>query len=285
MKPSQDSIAHVDARLTILITGATDGIGRRAALELAARDVDLVVHGRNPAKLQRLVTELDSLGPGAVSMVAADFADLDSIPAMVDALSSTLDGPLDVLINNAGVYMTERRDGRQGFEMTFTVNYLAPVLLSHLVLPLLRPSAHARIINVASIAHARGELHWGDFNLVDNFVPDRAYAQAKLALVMITTELARRLGSEGILCVSMHPGIVATKLLEARGIPALNSMDESARGLLHLAMLPADSLRPAQGKYFIGRRQTPVADKAQDAAVAGRLYRQTCEWLGLEGLG
>jgi NAD(P)-dependent dehydrogenase (short-subunit alcohol dehydrogenase family) len=273
-------------RPTILLTGATDGIGRQTARALAARGVKLIAHGRDADKLAALVAELVAeLGASSedIATVISDLSDLDAIGSMIAQLRRTLHAPLDILINNAGVYTTRRETGAQGFELTLTVDYLAPALLSHLALPLLNTS-NARIINVASVAHSRGTIDWDDINLTRSFEPDRAYAQAKLALVTFTCELARRLGPTDPVPVSLHPGIVPTKLLAARGIPARDSLHRSADTTVYLTRLPIAELRGHAGGYFVDARAVAPDARAVDPSAGRRLYEWTCRTLGIDGL-
>lgn len=270
-------------RPTVLLTGATDGIGRQTARELSARGVRLIAHGRESSKLAELVRELAHL-PGPVQTIEADLGDMDAIRSMMERLAHRLTSPLDVVINNAGVYMPTNRRGPQGFELTLTINYLAPALLSHLAVPLQRRSTGARIINVASVAHERGNIEWNDLNLEGCFEPDRAYSQAKLALVMFTRELARRLGPSGPVAVSLHPGIAATKLLAVRGIEPRETLRASAATAVHLALLPISELRELSGGYFVNCRPVDPDPRAMAPESAERLYEWTCRSLGIDGL-
>lgn len=267
----------------ILITGATDGIGRRSAEVLAAEGVELIVHGRSQAKLEPLVAALRELpGAGPISSIAADLADLDQIRAMVDALA--LDR-LDVLINNAGVFMKERHLSPQGYELTWAVNVLAPVLLAHLLIPTLRASEEGgRVIDVASIAHLRGSLAWDDFGLAQNFSPYTAYAQSKLALVMLDREFAIRVGGWPF-AASLHPGVVSTKLLRTGfGMEGSDSLGEGAATSVWLARVAIDRVRRHSGEYFVRREVAPVHPLARDRNARARLYARVCEQIGVTPL-
>jgi NAD(P)-dependent dehydrogenase (short-subunit alcohol dehydrogenase family) len=270
----------------ILITGATDGIGRRTAEVLASDGVELIVHGRSADKLAALAAELAAVpGAGPIATVQADLGDLDQVRAMAAELAARFDR-LEVLINNAGVFMVERRLSPQGHELTWTVNVLAPVLLGHLLRPVLRAGRDGgRMIDIASIAHLRGSLRWEDFDLSHQFSPYTAYAQSKLALVMLDREYARRVGEDGPVAVSLHPGVVSTKLLKTGfGMDGTDSLSEGAATSVWLARLTMDRLRAYAGEYFVRREVAPVHPLARDAQARARLYAIVCEQIGIEPL-
>lgn len=268
----------------ILITGATDGIGRRTAEVLASDGGELLVHGRSADKVAALVEQLRALpGVGTITGVVADLADLEQVRAMAAELDR-LDR-LDVLINNAGVFMKTRELSPQGHERTWAVNVLAPVLLAHLLVPRLRASEEGgRVIDVASVAHLRGSLAWDDLELAQRYSPYSAYAQSKLALVMLDREFALRCEGRPI-AVSLHPGVVSTKLLrEGFGMQGSDSLTEGAATSVWLARVPAERLRPHSGDYFVRREVSPVHPLVRDAVARGRLYAQVCRSLGLTPL-
>ncbi len=271
---------------TILITGATDGIGRETAERLAASGADLILHGRSQAKLDAVLAQLDAVaGRGELSTVVADLSDLDQVRRLAAQVDERVgERGLDVLLNNAGVYQNERKTGAQGHELTWAVNYLAPVLLGELLLPALRRSSSGgRIINVSSIAHTRGQLRWDDFEFTREFSPYAAYAQSKLAIVMHTVELARRLGEAGPLVVSLHPGVVSTKLLtEGFGMHGSDSLDEGAATSVYLALLPSAELRTQQGAYFVRKQVAAMNPITGDRQACARLFERTREILGLD---
>lgn len=272
---------------TIFITGTTDGIGRRTAESLAATGADLIVHGRTPAKLEATRAALEAIpGCGAVETLSAELSDLDAVRGLARALDATLAGrPLDVLLNNAGVFMNERVVTAQGHEQTWVVNHLTPALLCHALLPSLRRSPEARIVNVSSLVHLHGELRWDDPDFEQGFNGRAAYAQSKLALVVFTAELARRLGDAGPVAVSLHPGVVTTKLLvDGFQMQGRDSLDDGAATSIDLAQRPIAELRPDSGAYFKRRAVAPRSPLADDPEVRARLYERTCELLGLTPL-
>jgi NAD(P)-dependent dehydrogenase (short-subunit alcohol dehydrogenase family) len=183
--------------------------------------------------------------------------------------------------------MVERRLSPQGHELTWSVNVLAPVLLGHLLRPLLRASGdRGRMIDVASIAHLRGSLRWEDFDLAERFSPYIAYAQSKLALVMLGREFARRVVEQGPVAVSLHPGVVSTKLLKTGfGMDGGDSLSEGAATSVWLARVPIEGLRAHAGEYFVRREVAPVHPLVRDAQARARLYASVCEQIGVEPLG
>jgi NAD(P)-dependent dehydrogenase (short-subunit alcohol dehydrogenase family) len=272
---------------TIFITGATDGIGRRTAESLAATGADLIIHGRSPAKLEVVVAALRAIpGCGQVESIAAELSDLNAVRELAARVSSTLgERPLDVLLNNAGVFMNELARSPQGHELTWAVNHLAPALLAQLLLPSLRRSPDARIINVSSMVHKHGELRWDDFDFTQGFNARAAYAQSKLAMVLFTIELARRLGDRGPIAVSLHPGVVTTKLLvDGFGMQGSDSLADGAATSIYLALAPTSDLRPNSGAYFKREKVADVHPIAHDPQTCARLYQRTCALLGLAPL-
>lgn len=271
---------------TILLTGATDGIGRQTAEELAATGANLILHGRSEARLDAVVASLEALpGHGEISTVLADLSNLDEVRRLAEQVDRMVGSAgLDVLINNAGVYQHELVTGAQGHELTWVVNYLAPFLLSHLLVPALRRAGSpSRIVNVSSVAHMRGRLRWHDFDFSSDYAAYGAYAQSKLALVMFSCEYARRLGDAGPLVVSLHPGVVSTKLLtEGFGMQGPDSLEDGAATSIYLALASEDLLRPNNGRYFARKQVASMSPEARDLDACARLYART---LALVGLG
>jgi NAD(P)-dependent dehydrogenase (short-subunit alcohol dehydrogenase family) len=256
---------------TILVTGATDGIGRQTALELARLGHRVWVHGRSAAKAEAVAAELRrASGNGDVDVVAGDFASLHQVRAMADDINERVEW-LDVLINNAGVWMNERALTKDGIETTFQVNHLAPFLLTNLLLPLLRRSAPARVVTVASQLHKRGQLRLDDLELARDYNGYNAYTQSKICNVLFAYALAERLRGAGVTSNVLHPGIITTKLLWTGFQSTANDLSEGAKTSVHLATAP--ELEDVTGKYFEPVRELPSADITHDAVTQETLWR------------
>src|SRR5918996_5136945 len=192
------------AEATILITGATDGLGRRVAQELAAMGATVLLHGRSPERLEATLEELRSqTSSKKVGSYLADLSSLAAVRDLVDRILSEYDR-LDVLVNNAGIIVQERTESEDGYELTFAVNYLSHFLLTRLLLPLLEGSAPARVVNVASAGQA--PIDFDDVMLERRYEGYRAYCQSKLAQIMFTIDLADELSGRGVTVNALHPG-------------------------------------------------------------------------------
>ena len=252
---------------TILITGATDGIGLEAAKLLAASGHRVLFHGRNRAKLNKAVEAVQ--GEGRVEQYVADFSRMTEVESLADALASEHDS-LDVLINNAGVFRAVNPVTEDGLDVRFAVNTIAPFLLTRRLLPLL--GASSRVINLSSAAQAPVNLRAlaGEVQLSDN----AAYAQSKLALTMWSRALALSLGKDGPSVVAVNPGsMLGTKMVkEAYGV-AGGDVGIGADILYRAAL--SDEFATASGKYFdndAGRFARPHPD-ALDAAKSTDVVR------------
>lgn len=258
----------------VLVTGSTDGIGRQTAAELAARGFRVVVHGRNKPKVDRALAELRSQWPNAdFAGVAFDLGVLASVRRGAEAVLA-LAPELHVLVNNAGIFANERVVTADGIEATLAVNFVGPFLLTELLMPRLLDSATAmasRVINVSSIAHTRGRMEMGNLQLERDWTGYAAYAQSKLANVMHAIGIAARQDPAKLVAYSLHPGVIATKLLRLGFGPVrADSVDAGARTSVMLAS--ADSVDAPSGSYFSGAMPVAPAPAANDAMMLNWLW-------------
>jgi NAD(P)-dependent dehydrogenase (short-subunit alcohol dehydrogenase family) len=263
-------------RRIVLLTGATDGLGRALAHELAAQAYALILHGRDQAKLAALSAELRAANPAAeIFAYRADFAALTDVATLAQAVAT--DFPrLDVLINNAGIGSgtggKRRRLSLDGYELRFAVNYLAPFALTTRLLRLLRESASARIVNVASIGQTA--IDFDDVMLEHGYSGTRAYCQSKLAQIFFTFELAQRLSAQDMRNVSvnaLHPSsLMPTKIVFESFGYTLSTLEQGVEATLRLAVDPA--LEGVTGKYYDVLREARADAQAYDAAARRRLW-------------
>jgi NAD(P)-dependent dehydrogenase (short-subunit alcohol dehydrogenase family) len=260
---------------TILITGATSGLGRALATELAPRTGRLLVHGRSEEKGRALVEELSALdGAGEVEFLRADLASLDEVRGLAGRVKE--EPRLDVLVNNAGVGTAGgREESADGHELTFAVNYLAPFVLTRALLPLLESSAPARIVNVASLGQA--PLDFDDLMLERSHSGPQAYAQSKLALIMLTIDLANELEGSGVTANSLHPGTyMPTQMVRDAGVEPIDSLETGVESTMHLIEGP--DLDGLSGRFFDRLRESAPLDQALDPS-ARKTLREASESL------
>ncbi|MEZ2126253.1 MULTISPECIES: SDR family NAD(P)-dependent oxidoreductase [unclassified Sinorhizobium] len=257
---------------TILITGSTDGVGRRVAQRLAAEGVTLLVHGRDHGRGESLVADIEKAGGKAI-FYRADLASLDDVRALAGAITGG-HNHLDLLINNAGIGTGSRGEGRQmsrdGYELRFAVNYLAGFLLTRMLLPLLQKSRSARIVNVASAGQQA--IDFSDVMLEHGYSGVRAYRQSKLAQIMFTFDLALEFDSMLITANCLHPATyMDTTMVRQSGVQPMSTVDQGADAILNLAVSPA--MKGRSGLYFDGLRESQANPQAYDATARAQLRR------------
>ena len=271
----------------VVITGTTHGIGRVIARELARAGLTVVMLCRDAAAAGAIQAEIQRAATGAAVHVVR--CDLGSFASVREAAAAVRDGfgPLRLLINNAGIVSTKHRLSVDGFELTFATNHLGPFLLTSLLLDRMDPNA-GRIVNTASRVHYKGRL---DLEHVRDprapYLGTTAYAQSKLANVLHTLALARRLAGAGVTVNCLHPGVVATNLLP-RWLQAIKPLiswvmfdaERGARTTLHVAL--AKELQGMSGRYFdehqLDRQPAPLA---RDVELQDRLWMQSADWVGV----
>lgn len=253
---------------TILITGATDGLGRAVARELAAQGASLILHGRSAAKGADLLAELRAAGAtGRLSYELADFSSLEDIGKLAERILTTYDR-LDVLVNNAGIGVElARQESQDGLELTFQVDYLAAYVLSCRLAPLLVASAPARIINVSSAGQA--PIDFRDVMLERHWDGVQAYCQAKLAQISLTFDLAERLRGTGVTVNALHPAsYMPTKMVVNLFTPQ-STVADGMRNTLRLITDPA--LENVSGVYFNRSTRARAGGQAYDETSRARL--------------
>lgn len=258
-----------------VVTGATSGLGVPLARALADAGAEVVVVGRDPARTARVVADIGGKARGEV----ADFASLKAVAALAERL---LDAPLDILVNNAGAANFGRQLSADGYELTFAVNHLAPFLLTDRLLPALQRASPARVVTTASSAQDRAKVVLDDLMGTRRYGGMAAYAQSKLANVMFTVELARRLAGTDVTANCFHPGVVATRLGEKGGVmglvwtvarPFLLTPEQGADTGVWCATSP--ELRGVTGQFYAKRRIKAMNRQARDVAECRRLWLQS----------
>lgn len=261
------------AEQTILVTGSTDGIGKAAAHAFSRQGHRVLLHGRDPEKGQSVLAELEAAtGSDLLDLFITDLSVQERVRDLAEEITGTYDR-LDVLVNNAGVFMPEREVAPGGIETTFAVNFLSQFLLTHELLPLLMRSAPARIVNVASIAHRSvGSIDWRNLPGFPNYDPYDVYAVSKVGVIAFTAQLARMLEGTGVTANSLHPGVINTKLLRAytRGGNEGGSPEHGAEVETYLATSPDTGTM--NGGYFEETRWTQPSSLALDQAVQERFW-------------
>lgn len=236
-------------RKTVLITGATDGIGKQTAIELAAKGCNVIIHGRSEESVDTALSEISDITASIfLSTVYCDLASLKSVYQLAEEIKNKYP-VIDILINNAGIYMKELEYTVDGYEKTFAVNHLSHFLLTNLLIDLLKQSDDSRIINVSSVAHQNAKFEWDNLNAEKQFGGYAAYSLSKLANVLFSNELADRLKGTTVKSNSLHPGVITTKLLKAGFNMSGASVKKGSETSVYLAS--SEKAAPINGEYLI----------------------------------
>jgi NAD(P)-dependent dehydrogenase (short-subunit alcohol dehydrogenase family) len=277
-----------------LITGGTDGIGEAAAYGLALQGARLLVHGRDPDKGTRAVADLRARsGNPAIEFLQADFGSLAEVRRLAAAVLERTPR-IDVRVNNAGAMYVKRSVSKDGYEATFAVNHLAPFLLTHLLLDVLKSGGTpSRIVTTASNAHRGAKIPFDDLQLARKYSPMAAYGVSKLANILFTRVLARRLQGTAVTATCLHPGLVRTSFGRnnadaispwVRGIIGLvmrfaRTPEKGAETVIHLAASPR--VQGESGGYYIDCKPATPAAAGRDDAAAERLWQVSEQLVGI----
>lgn len=264
----------------VVLTGASRGIGRETALALGRMGADLTLVVRDAERGNAVAAEVRALGGGGeVEVLVADLSSMADVRRVGAEILAKHDR-IDVLVNNAGALLMERQQTKDGFEATFATNHLAYFLLTKLLLDAVEKAPAGRIVNVASEAHRRGSLKLDDLMGEKRYVGWAAYSTSKLANILFTTELARRLEGTSVTANSLHPGVIASGfarnnkgivgLLAKLAAPFLMSSEDGAKTTIFLATDP--SVAGVSGKYFAKSKEAKPSRAARDASLAKRLW-------------
>lgn len=277
-----------------LITGANSGIGKATATGLAERGFRVVMVCRDEERGTGARDEIrKATGNEDIDLLLADLASQIEVRALAETINDRYDR-LDVLVNNAGVYEDVRSLTVDTVETTFAVNYLSHFLLTNLLLDLLKQTAtrhgEARIVNLGSEAHRGGEIDFEDIHAAEDYGGLQAYAQSKLAMLLFTYELARRLRGTGVTVNCVHPGVVSSNIwsgnkdllsIAARLLTFFyKSPEKGAEGVLYLAT--SDEVQGVTGAYFKGTEQVTASEESSDEDLAQRLWKRSAEMVDLE---
>lgn len=273
---AQDSMP-IPGQRVVFVTGSTGGLGRETAKALARQGDHVIIHGRNAERGEELVAEITADGNGSARFYRADFASLSEIQALGEAILSDY-GRLDVLVNNAGIFLPnsrERRLSEDGYELNFQVNYLSGYVLIRALTPLLEASAPSRIVNVSS--GAQEALDFDNLMLESNYGGSRAYAQSKLAQIMMTFSLADDLSERGIATNALHPSsLMNTDMVLEAGIEPRSSVETGRDALLRLINDDVGT-----GKYFRVFEEARARPQAYETEAVARLMEISADLVSM----
>lgn len=263
---------------TILVTGSTEGVGRLVAAKLAAQGAEVLVHGRNHVRGESLLAEIRRSGGQAVFYLA-DLSSLEEVRRLAEEVKRA-HRHLDVLVNNAGIAVTgsTRQISADGFELHFAVNYLSGFLLTHLLLPLLKESSPARIVNVSSLGQEK--IDFKDVMLEHGYSGWRAYNQSKLAQILFTFDLAEELRGSGVTVNCLHPATyMNTNMVREAGIQPISSVEDGAEAILNVVL--SEDLENRTGHFFNQMRPARADAQAYDPAARRQLRLRSFALTGL----
>lgn len=273
----------------VLVTGGTGGIGRQTALQLLQLGAEVVVVGRNLEKTKAVVDALKAeSGNQKVDFLLADLSSLKSVRELASAFRERYRA-LDVLVNNAGGINTRYERTVDGYERTFATNHLAYFLLTSLLLPQLQAAGHARVVSVSSEAHRGGRIDFDNLMSTKGYGMWRSYNASKLANILFTRELARRLADTGVTANCLHPGFVASGFLAKGGvwswlkpIAYLAAINEVKGAQTSVYLASSDEVADVTGQYFVKCKPRKPSGRARDDMAARRLW-ELSEELTKEG--
>ncbi|XP_050954369.1 retinol dehydrogenase 12 [Labeo rohita] len=282
------SSARLDDK-TVIITGANTGIGKETARDLAKRGARVIMACRDLEKAEEARKELmEDSGNQNIVANKLDLSDTKSIRAFAELINRE-EKQVNILINNAGIMMCPYSKTADGFEMQFGVNHLGHFLLTYLLLDLLKKSAPSRIVNVASVAHTWGSIHLDDINSEKGYSPRRAYGQSKLANILCTRSLAKKLQGSGVTVYSLHPGVVQSELFRNLSKPVQIAVKvfspftkttiQGAQTTIYCAVEP--KLDNESGGYYSDCAPAQCSREALDDEMAQKLWELSCQMLGI----
>lgn len=266
------------AEKRVLITGSTDGIGLATSDGLASLGYKILMHGRTREKARMAAEKLKEKYPDRIiDFVWADLSNPYEIDDMCEMITREF-SDLSILINNAGVFMNNFTRDARGYEMTFSVNHLSYFHITMRLLPLLLKNPVARVINVSSMAHGN-TIHFDDLHFQKSFTGYEAYSQSKLANILFTYELDRKLKDKPVTVNCLHPGVINTKLLRAGWGGMGSSLEKGAATSIYLADF--DEGEKNSGKYFVNKKPAPSSNESLNVETARRLWEISEEMTGV----
>jgi retinol dehydrogenase-14 len=278
---------------TVLVTGGSGGIGRATALGLATMGANVAITGRHRGRTEDAAGEIRAATGGPVEVFVADLSSQSEVRRLAEEVLQTLPR-IDVLVNNVGGYWSTRHVTADGLEHTFALNYLASFLLTNLLLDRLRQGAAARVVTVSSNAQALGRIDFADLQGERSYSGSTAYNQSKLANVLFTYELARRMRATSVTANALHPGVVSTsfgaedpgrvqRLFVPFMRPFMKAPSQGAATSVHVASAP--DLERVSGRFFANSKPRRSSKRSYDEASAARLWQVSADLVGLNASG